>query len=47
MTEQLTQLKAEASESKSVYSFDPNPEPVDTNSWMTRYCELVYNDFDD
>ncbi|MCG6354593.1 phage portal protein [Vibrio alginolyticus] len=45
MTEQLVQ--AEHNDNKSVYSFDPNPEPVDTTSWMTRYCELVYNDTDD
>ncbi len=45
MTEQL--LQAAHSDKKSVYSFDPNPEPVDTTSWMTRYCELVYNDTDD
>ncbi|HCM1282889.1 TPA: phage portal protein [Vibrio parahaemolyticus] len=45
MTEQLVQ--AEHSDNKSVYSFDPNPEPVDTTSWMTRYCELVYSDTDD
>ncbi|CRZ65722.1 TPA: phage portal protein [Vibrio cholerae] len=48
MTEQLIHSHTtDGTESKSVYSFDPNPEPVDTNSWMTRYCELFYNDFDD
>ncbi|MBY8006811.1 phage portal protein [Vibrio fluvialis] len=47
MTEHLVQTEASERDSKSVYSFDQNPEPVDTNSWMTRYCELVYNDADD
>ncbi|HGF5126032.1 TPA: phage portal protein [Vibrio parahaemolyticus] len=49
MTEQMIQTETAdtPTEAKSVYSFDPTPEPVDTNSWMTRYCELVYNDMDD
>lgn len=37
----------ESTASKSVYSFDPSPEPVDSSSWMTHYCELAYNDFED
>ncbi|EOB4245193.1 phage portal protein [Vibrio metschnikovii] len=47
MTEQLIETKPDNTESRSVYSFDPNPEPVDSSSWMTHYCELVYNDFED
>ncbi|MCG6227769.1 phage portal protein [Vibrio furnissii] len=48
MTEQLVHTDtAQPSGNSSVYSFDPNPEPVDNSSWMTRYCELVYNDSDD
>ncbi|MDC0611906.1 phage portal protein [Vibrio sp.] len=47
MTEQLIQNTEQESDAKSVYSFDPHPEPIDTQNWMTRYCELVYNDGDD
>lgn len=31
---------------KSVIEFSAFPESVDSNSWMTDYCELTYNDAD-
>ncbi len=37
----------EETKTESVYSIDGNPEAVDSNSWMTSYSELFYNDSDD
>lgn len=34
-------------EPSSVYSIDPGFETVDSNSWMTDYNDLFYNDADD
>lgn len=33
--------------SQSVYSFDPNPEPIDSSQWITQYSELIYNEAED
>ncbi len=48
MTEQNEQtetlVKQEAQATESVYHIDSTPEAVDSNSWMTSYSELFYND---
>lgn len=47
MTEQTeTLVKQEEQAPESVYHIDSTPEAIDSNSWMTSYTELFYNDTD-
>ncbi len=48
MSEQTESLVTQDEKhAKSSYSIDPTPEPVDSNSWMTSYTDLFYNEMDD
>ncbi|MCG9664714.1 phage portal protein [Vibrio mediterranei] len=45
MTEQTeTLVKQEEQAPESVYHIDSTPEAIDSNSWMTSYTDLFYND---
>ena len=47
MTEQTeTLVKQEEQATESVYHIDSAPEAIDSNSWMTSYSDLFYNDTD-
>lgn len=47
MTEQTqTLVKQEEQSPESVYHIDSTPEAIDSNSWMTSYSDLFYNDTD-
>ncbi|HHK8500074.1 phage portal protein [Vibrio parahaemolyticus] len=47
MTEQTeTLVKQEEQAPESVYHIDSTPEAIDSNSWMTSYTDLFYNDTD-
>ncbi|MBE3743411.1 phage portal protein [Vibrio parahaemolyticus] len=47
MTEQInTLVKQEEHAPESVYHIDSSPESIDSNSWMTTYSDLFYNDAD-
>lgn len=48
MTEQMnTLVRQEEYTPESVYHIDSSPEAIDSNSWMTTYSDLFYNDGDD
>ncbi len=45
MTEQTeTLVRQEEQAPESVYHIDSTPEAIDSNSWMTSYTDLFYND---
>lgn len=47
MTEQMnTLVRQEEHTPESVYHIDSTPEAIDSNSWMTSYTDLFYNDTD-
>lgn len=47
MTEQTeTLVTQEEQATESVYHIDSAPEAIDSNSWMTSYSDLFYNDTD-
>ncbi|NOH95312.1 phage portal protein [Vibrio sp. 99-70-13A1] len=47
MTEQIETLVTQEEQApESVYHIDSAPEAIDSNSWMTSYSDLFYNDTD-
>ncbi len=46
MTNTNQTLVKQETPSESVYHIDSTPEAIDSNSWMTSYSELFYNDTD-
>ncbi|WP_456297297.1 phage portal protein [Vibrio sp. AK197] len=47
MTDTLTTQYQPGDASTSAYHIDSSPEAVDSNSWMTSYSELYYNEGED
>ncbi len=47
MTEQMNTLVTHEHAPESVYHIDSSPESIDSNSWMTNYSDMFYNEGDD